>query len=267
MILAKESNNGLLLGMVKLTPLLRLLHLTLFWLGLSLPTVAGEVTVAVASNFLTTAEKIAEGFSADTGHQVHIVNGSTGTLYAQIINGAPYDLFLSADQDRVLALADAGRLLEGHHKPYALGHLVLYAAKTGVLTKDIQTSLATEAAHHFAMADPALAPYGRAASQVLAHLEVSNLIRQKAVLGANIGQTFGFVKTGNAPMGFVARAQVVGQDGDWLQVPSQLHAPIIQEVGVLAYAQGNDAALAFYDHLSRPAVQAILPEFGYSVPE
>lgn len=258
--------------MVILTRFFILLRLTLVWLGLSLPAVAGEVTVAVASNFLTTAQTIADGFRADTGHRVHIVNGSTGTLYAQIINGAPYDVFLSADQERVLQLAKADRLFMGRHKPYAVGSLVLYAANSGVLGDDIQTSLASVDVHHFAMADPALAPYGRAASEVLNHLAVSGAIRQKAVLGANIGQTFGFVKTGNAPVGFVARAQALGGGGgggggEWLDVSADFHRPIIQAAGLMTRAADNPAATAFYDYLSRPAVTDLLSNAGYAVPQ
>jgi len=237
------------------------------WLGLTSVAMAGEVTVAVASNFLTTVQKIADGFTADTGHQVHIVNGSTGTLYAQISIGAPYDVFLSADQERVLRLADAGRLLEGAHKPYALGTLVLYARKSDLLGDDIQSSLMSASAHHFAMADPELAPYGRAAIEVLAHLGLTDLIDQKAVLGANIGQTFGFVKTGNAPVGFVALSQAMQVGGEWLDIPTRYYTPIIQEAGLLAFAKDNAAAKAFYDHLSNDSVTKILTMSGYEAPE
>ena len=246
---------------------LKLLRLALVGVSFSGVALAGDVTVAVASNFLTTAQKIADGFHAETGHSVHIVNGSTGTLYAQIIHGAPYDVFLSADQMRVLLLAEAGKLLKARHKPYAMGGLVLYAGKSGVLSKDILSSLAADNVHHFAMADPALAPYGRAGSEVLAHLKVSDLIREKAVLGANIGQSFGFVITGNAPVGFVARSQALEVGGDWLEVSASYHAPIIQEVGLLARAEGNAAAIAFYEHLSSSVVQGILSASGYEVPQ
>lgn len=249
------------------TPFLKLLRITLVWFSLTGAVLAGDVTVAVASNFLTTAQKIADEFHAGTGHQVHIVNGSTGTLYAQIINGAPYDLFLSADQKRVLLLAKAGKLLKNRHKPYAVGRLVLYARKSGLLGRDISNNLAADRVHHFAMADPALAPYGRAANQVLAHLRVPEGVRKKAVFGANIGQAFGFVQTGNAPVGFVAQSQALQVGGDWLDVPTDYYAPIIQEVGLLSHADGNAAALAFYAHLSSPEVQAMLPAFGYQVPQ
>ena len=253
--------------MIKSAPILKAMQIALVWLGLTGAALAGELTVAVASNFLTTVQKIADGFMADTGHQVHIVNGSTGTLYAQISIGAPYDVFLSADQERVLRLAEAGKLLEGAHKAYALGGLVLYARKSGILGEDIQSSLMPASVHHFAMADPELAPYGRAAYEVLAHLGLTDMIEQKAVLGANIGQTFGFVKTGNAPVGFVALSQAQAVGGEWLDIPASSYTPIIQEAGLLAFAKGNTAAKAFYDHLSSEAVTKTLTMSGYGAPE
>ncbi len=253
--------------MVLRTPFLKTVQIALMLLGLTGAAMAGEVTVAVASNFLSTVQKIADGFTANTGHQVHIVNGSTGTLYAQISIGAPYDVFLSADQERVLRLADAGHLLDGAHKPYALGGLVLYARKSGILGDDIQTSLSAAKVHHFAMADPELAPYGRAASQVLAHLGLTEMIGQKAVLGANIGQAFGFVSTGNATVGFVAMSQALKVGGEWLDIPASYYAPIVQEAGLLARAKDNAAAKVFYDHLSSDAVAKTLMMSGYGVPE
>ena len=243
------------------------LIVSVLWLGLTGAVWAGEVTVAVASNFLTAAQNIADGFEGQTGHKVRIVNGSTGTLYAQITKGAPYDVFLSADQERVFRLAKTDRLLDGAHKPYALGALVLYARSTGILDADIQTSLARADIRHFAMADPALAPYGRAAAEVLAQLDLVGVVDGKAVLGANIGQTFGFVQTGNAQIGFVALSQAVVVDGDWLDIPASSYAPIVQEAGLLAYADGNAAARAFYDHLSSDAAMKILLSSGYGAPE
>jgi len=253
--------------MVTRTQILKMMQIALIWFGLTGAARAGEVTVAVASNFLTTVQKIADDFTRHSGHKVHIANGSTGTLYAQVKIGAPYDVYLSADQARVLLLAKSDGLLDGAHKPYALGRLVLYAPAKGILAKDIPNSLSQTAVHHFAMADPDLAPYGRAAYQVLSHLDLTDMIRQKAVLGGNIGQTFGFVKTGNAPVGFVALSQALSVGGDWLEMPANSYAPIVQEAGLLAHAKGNAAAKAFYDHLSSAAVKQTLIQSGYGVPE
>ena len=228
---------------------------------------AGEVTVAVASNFLPAMQEIGAQFSQETGHTLRIVNGSTGTLFAQISKGAPYDVFLSADTARVTKLAKAGKLLEGAGKPYALGTLVLYARDKGVLADDIPSSLLRDDLRHFAMADPATAPYGLAASQVLQSLELGDLVAQKAVIGANIGQTFGFVKTGNAEIGFVALSQAITVGGEWLDIPPDTYAPIVQGAGLLLHAKGNDAAREFYDYLSADAARKVLVKSGYGVPE
>lgn len=257
--------------MVNSAHILKAMRVALLWLGLTgagfAGEVTGDVTVAVASNFLTAVQQIADGFEVQTGHRVRIVNGSTGTLYAQITKGAPYDVFLSAYQERVFLLAQTDKLLDGAHKPYALGALVLYARSTGILGADIKTSLARSDIRHFAMADPALAPYGRAAAEVLVRLELAGVVGEKAVLGANIGQTFGFIKTGNAQIGFVALSQAVAMEGDWLDIPASYYAPIVQEAGLLAHADGNAAALAFYHHLSSDAVMEILRASGYGAPE
>ncbi len=228
---------------------------------------AGEVTVAVASNFLPAMQEIGAQFRQETGHSLRIVNGSTGTLFAQISKGAPYDVFLSADMARVTKLAEAGKLLDGAGKPYALGALVLYARDKGVLGRDIPSSLLRDDLRHFAMADPATAPYGLAASQVLQSLELGDLVAQKAVIGANIGQTFGFVKTGNAEIGFVALSQAMAVGGEWLDISPEIYAPIVQGAGLLLHAKGNDAAREFYDYLSGNAARAVLVKAGYGVPE
>jgi len=242
-------------------------QMAVLWLVLSEGVIAGETTVAVASNFLPAMQELAERFSTETGHDVHIVNGSTGTLFAQISKGAPYDVFLSADTERVTTLAEADKLLIGQGKPYAIGTLVLYARDKGVLADDIRGSLLRDNLRHFAMADPATAPYGLAASQVLQSLELGDLVAQKAVIGANIGQTFGFVKTGNAELGFVALSQAMAIGGEWLDIPPDTYAPIVQGAGLLVHAKGNDAAREFYDYLSGDTARAVLVEAGYGVPE
>ncbi len=253
--------------MIEFARLLKTVFAALLGLALGGPGLAGEVTVAVASNFLTTVQELARGFQAETGHNVHIVNGSTGTLYAQISKGAPYDVFLSADQARVLMLVDADKLLDGNQKPYAHGKLVLYARDKGALAEDIRASLTSKTLRHFAMADPSTAPYGLAARQALEHMGLESVIEEKAVLGANIGQTFGFVKTGNAEIGFVALSQAMAMGGEWLDIPPDAYAPIVQGAGLLIHAKGNAAAREFYDYLSGDAARAVLVKSGYGVPE
>lgn len=229
--------------------------------------VAGEVTVAVASNFLGTVQKIAKQFQMDTGHTVNLVNGSTGTLFAQIIRGAPYDLFLSADRHRVLLLNDAGKLLDGAHKPYALGKLVLFARDIDKLSGNIENSLKADDIRHFSMADSTTAPYGLAADQVLAALNLSGLIKQKAVIGTNIGQTFNFIATGNAELGFVALSQANQTDGKWIGISEELYDPIVQEVGLLGRSADNEVAKEFYDYLTSDTADALIISAGYGVPD
>jgi len=253
--------------MIRFAYLLKSVFAALFGLAFAGPVLAGEVTVAVASNFLTTMQDLARDFQAETGHTVRIVNGSTGMLYAQISKGAPYDVFLSADQVRVLMLVDVGKLLNGNQKPYALGKLVLYARGKGVLAEDIRASLTNKTLRHFAMADPSTAPYGLAARQVLEHIGLESVIEEKAVLGANIGQTFGFVKTGNAEIGFVALSQAMAMGGEWLDISPDAYSPIVQGAGLLIHAKGNEAAREFYDYLSGDAAHAVLVKSGYGVPE
>lgn len=224
---------------------------------------AAEVTVAVASNFLDTAQRLTARFEAQTGHQVRLVNGATGALFAQIHSGAPYDLFLSADVARVARLEAEGMLAGAGRKPYALGQLVLYARRAPALGPDVAGSLRAETTRHFAMADPALAPYGRAAEEVLAALDPDGLIAGKAVIGTNVGQAHAFVATGNAEMGFVALAQVIDADGVWIVVPATLYAPIVQEAGLLARAEANPGARALFDYLTGPEAQAIITRSGY----
>jgi len=223
--------------------------------------------VAVASNFLHTAQEIAKQFQTDTGHSVNLVNGSTGTLFAQISHGAPYDLFLSADQHRVLLLNDAGKLLDGAHKPYALGKLVLFARDIDKLSGNIENSLKADDIRHFAMADATTAPYGLAADQVLAALNLSGLIKQKAVIGTNIGQTFNFIATGNAELGFVALSQANQTDGKWIGISEELYEPIVQEVGLLGRSADNEAAKEFYDYLTSDTADALIISAGYGVPD
>ncbi|HHI71089.1 MAG TPA: molybdate ABC transporter substrate-binding protein [Rhodobacteraceae bacterium] len=243
-----------------------LLRAAVLLLTLPNSVMAGEITVAVASNFLTTINKLARSFENSTGHHLRIVNGSTGALYAQISKGAPYDVFLSADQQRIDMLGASGHLLEGAQKPYALGILVLYARDPGYLRKDVAGSLQNPALRHFAMADPSTAPYGRAAREVLDNLELPELAETKAVLGANVGQAFGFVRTGNAELGFVALSQAVAEGGEWIDIPEGLYQPVIQQAGLLTASRGNEPAHMFYDFLSSETARGIIKASGYGVP-
>lgn len=225
---------------------------------------AGQVTVAVAANFLTTAQALAETFTAETGDEVALVHGSTGKLYAQIIAGAPYDLLLSADAARPALLEQAGRIVPGQRKTYALGRLALvYGAATppGTLDDLLSRDL------RLAIADPAIAPYGAAAAEVLQTVRGKDGWRRDLVYGESVGQAFAFVATGNAQAGLVGLAQARDHAGDLriIAVRADRHAPIRQDAVLLARAQDHAAARRFFGFLSSPAALKIIAASGYEV--
>jgi len=228
---------------------------------------AEEVTVAVASNFLPTLKKISKVFEAKTGNRLRLVNGSSGMLYAQIVNGAPYDLFLSADQDRIDRLQKAGLLKVEGRKTYAVGRLVVYAPDIGIIQHDLRETLSQSTVRRFALASPDLAPYGRAAWQVLESLHLTGLAAKKAVFGNSVAQTFSFLHSRGADVGFVALSQVKGMDGEWQELSAKLYDPILQDAGLLARDRSNAAAKAFFDYLSNPQVRSLIRQAGYGIPE
>lgn len=240
----------------------RLAILLTFWL--SLPAGAETVTVAVASNFLVTARDIEAVFEAETGHEVELVHGSTGKLFAQVRSGAPFDVFLSADQARPARLAEVGLVVD--IKPYAVGRLALVHG-AGVAPTDLDTILA-RADLRFAIADPAVAPYGLAARDVLRD-RLGEGWDANVVLGESVGQAFAFVATGNADAGLVALSQPRTYDGEiWvLPIPASAHASILQDAALLTRAADNAAAQAFYEFLGTDFVGFILQDAGYALPQ
>lgn len=225
---------------------------------------AGEVTVALASNVYEPMQEIAQVFEAETGHEVRLVNGSTGKLFAQIQRGAPFDLFLAADQARPALLAEAGGTL-GPPVTYATGKLVLWSADPERVLDE--STLQRAAFRRLAIAEPTLAPYGLAAQQTLDALGQWDMLSDKLVMGENIGQTFAFAATGNAELGLVALSYVLspsnpGPKAGWV-VPGNLHDPIHQDMVVLSYAAQNGAALDFAAFLGGKTAKDILARFGY----
>jgi molybdate transport system substrate-binding protein len=224
---------------------------------------AGQVTVAVAANFLTTAREIAEVFEADGGDNVVLVPGSSGKLYAQIIAGAPFDVFLSADVARPERLQRDGLDAPGGRLTYALGRLALvhrnplkYKSLDDLLTQDLR----------LAIADPKIAPYGVAAADLLQSVRGADW-RRGVVYGESVGQAFAFVATGNVDAGLVGLAQVRAFDGRLtvLPVPADRHAPIRQDAVLLARAADNPAARRFFDSLTTPGMREIIVNAGYEV--
>jgi len=190
----------------------------------------GDVTVAVASNFSRTAAELAARFAGTTGTTVRISNGSTGKLYAQIVNGAPYDLFLSADTRRPELLERAGIAVAGSRFTYASGSLVLWSRNPRFKTEACRETLARGDYRHIALANPATAPYGNAAREFLIAIRSWETARHKAVYGESVGQALHFVASGNATIGLVARSQTADPElpeatCSW-PVPTDLHGPI-----------------------------------------
>jgi len=230
---------------------------------------AGEARIAVAANFAAPAARIGAAFAAASGHRIEVVTGSTGKLYAQIANGAPFDVLLAADDKTPARLAQEGRATSDTRFTYAVGRLVLWSARPGIVG-DGGNVLKTDAFRHLAVANPRLAPYGRAAAETLAALGLGEALRPRLVVGENIAQAHQFVASGNAEIGFVALSQVV-RDGaiasgsGWI-VPDSLHAPIRQDAILLAHGAGNPTATAFLDWLRGSEARQTIRSFGYDLP-
>lgn len=227
-------------------------------------TQAGQVMVAVAANFTEAAEEIGSAFEAATGHEVTYSFGSTGQLYTQITQGAPFEVFLAADQARPEKAVTDGLAVPDTRFTYAEGRLVLWSADPALIADGPQV-LSNPDLDHVAIADPATAPYGAAAVEALQGLGLYAELAPKLVQGKSITQTYQFVVTGNAPVGFVALSQVVNDHSgsSWI-VPAQLYAPISQDAVLLKTGEGNDAATAYLDFLKSPEARGIIEGFGYS---
>lgn len=228
---------------------------------LSASTVADDITVAVASNFITPMEKLVVDFEQKYAHKVTLVSGSSGRFYAQIRHGAPFDLFLSADHEKPQKLIDDGLALSGSLFTYAYGRLVLWSAEAGQTIN--ATSLAAEF-DYLAIANAKLAPYGKAAKEALIQLGLEKATRSKWVVGENISQTYQFVVSENAKFGFIAASQWQGTGSGWL-VPESLHQPIQQDAVILTRAKDNNAVLALVEYLQSPAAAVIIQDYGYQV--
>ncbi|NMF89159.1 molybdate ABC transporter substrate-binding protein [Aromatoleum petrolei] len=227
---------------------------------------AAEVSVAVAANFTAPMQKIAAVFERDTGHKARLAFGATGKFYAQIRNGAPFELFLSADDTTPAKLEEDGSAVAGSRFTYAIGKLVLWSAQAGVVD-DQGEVLKRGAFAHLAVANPKTAPYGAAALEVLRKLGVAEALAPKLVTGENIAQTHQFVATGNAELGFVALSQVWAEGrlsggSAWL-VPAELHAPLRQDAVILAKGRDNPAARALVEYLRGAKAAAIIKSYGY----
>ena len=225
---------------------------------------AGVASVAVAANFTAPAKLIAADFKAATGDTVLLSFGSSGQFVTQIVNGAPYDVLLSADIDHVRQAQKAGVTVPGSAFPYATGHLVLWS-ENPALVDDQGRILARGNFAHVAIADPRLAPYGLAAEQFLKNQGLWAAVAPKLVTGTSIAQTYNFIKTGNASLGFVARSQVIGKkEGSEWEIPDTTLAPIVQQAVLLKHGADNDTARKFLAFLKSPQALAVILKFGYN---
>jgi len=237
----------------------------IFALALALfasPAHAETLNAAVAANFTAVAEELAAMFGKETGDEVVLSFGSTGQLYAQISQGAPFDVFLAADDERPGIAIRQGLAVEGTDFTYAVGRLVLYSPSLDVTAGEAALGGDFD---KLAIADPQAAPYGAAAVETLEALDLYDALRPKLVTGENISQTLQFVESGNAELGFVAMSQVIGKTYQW-QVPAELYSPIRQDAVLLAHGTQNAAARAFLDFLRSPQAVAVIEAAGYSVP-
>lgn len=226
---------------------------------------AGETKVAVAANFTDAAREIAARFKARTGHDATLSFGSSGQFYTQIANGAPYEVFLSADGERPQKAEAEGLAVPGARFTYATGRLVLFSRTPGLV--DAKGAVLSRGGFDkLAIADPKAAPYGQAAVETLTRLKLYDALKPKIVQGASITQAFQYVQTGAAELGFVALSQVAGEKGGsrWL-VPAGDHAPIEQQAVLLKTGQSNEAAKAFLAFLKSAEAKAIIRRYGYEV--
>ncbi|MGI9248183.1 MAG: molybdate ABC transporter substrate-binding protein, partial [Woeseiaceae bacterium] len=228
------------------------------------------VTVAVASNFARPAAEISAAFTENSKVAVRISSGSTGKLYAQIINGAPFDVFLSADAERPLLLEESGLIVSGSRRSYAIGSLVVWSRDERLRGKDCRQSLEQGEYGRLALANPATAPYGAAAVEFLKAAGLWEAASPRAVFGENIAQTLQFVATGNATLGLVAGSQTNNPElpsatCTW-SVPASSHATLYQQAVLLKRARGNDGAQRFVEFLGSAVATEIIGRSGYRVP-
>jgi molybdate transport system substrate-binding protein len=233
---------------------------------LSAPAQADEVQVAVAANFTAPMKLIAADFEKDTGHKAVLTFGATGKFYAQITNGAPFEVFLAADDETPAKLEKEGVAVNGSRFTYATGKLVLWSVQPGMV--DAQGEVLKKGGFKkIAIAAPRLAPYGAAAVETMTKLGLQAALEPRLVQGESIGQTFSFISTGNAELGFIALSQVyeggkIKSGSAWI-VPENLHSPIRQDAVLLAKAKDNQAAAQLMAFLKTDKARAVIRSFGY----
>lgn len=226
---------------------------------------AGDASVAVAANFTAPAKEIAALYKDRTGYTIDLSFGASGQFYTQITQGAPFDIFLSADDERPKKAVKEGYGVAGTEYTYAIGKLVLWSATPGLV--DANGDILKKGTFaHLALANPKTAPYGAAGVETMKALGVYPALESKIVTGESIGQTYQFILSKNAQLGFVALSQVIEQKGgsQWM-IPQKLYSPIIQDAVLLKHGQNNVVAKGFYAFLKTKQVAEIIKRYGYEL--
>ena len=244
-------------------------YLPLSLLLLAAPSYAEVLTVAVASNIARPAHDIAERFQEVSEHTVRVTTASTGKLYAQIVNGAPFDILLAADRERPRLLEESGAAVAETSFTYAIGALTLWSRDEELAGTDCREQLTRLGSKKLAVANPLTAPYGVASRQFLEGEGLWSITQPQLVFGENISQTLHFVVSGNASLGLIARSQALDArlpepSCQW-PVPHAMHEPLEQQAVLLSRAAKNDAATDFIAFLQSPAARKIIVEHGYTV--
>ena len=236
----------------------------LLWLGFAGCAEAAKTHVAVAANFTEPAREIAARFREKTGHEAVLIFGASGAFFTQITHDAPFEVFLSADEERPRLAVEKGFAVPESRFTYAIGKLVLWSRVLDVT--DGKATLSAGKFSKLAIANPNSAPYGAAAVETMTALGVFDALQRKLVRGNSISQAFQFVDTRNAELGFVALAQLHGVTAGtrWL-VPENLHSPIRQDAVLLKRGANDEASKAFMAFLKEPEVRTIIESFGYSI--
>ena len=225
---------------------------------------AAQTMVAVAANFTDAAKEIAAAYKAKTGNEAVLSFGASGQFYTQITQGAPFEVFLSADDERPRKAIAEGYGVDGSAFTYAVGKLVLWSKQPGLVQGE--ATLANASFDKLSICNPVAAPYGAAAVETMKSLNLYDTLQPKLVVGANISQAFQFVQTGNAEIGFVALSQVIDDKaGSQWMVPQNLYAPIRQDAVLLKRGAGNEAAAGFLTFLRGSEATAIIRKYGYEI--
>lgn len=245
----------------------RALGLLLIVVGCAGPADAEEVTVAVAANFLPAFRAITIEFEQATEHRITTIAGASGKFYSQITHGAPFDVFFSADQERPQRLEEEGAAVKGSRFTYAIGRLILWSPDAALVTGE--QTLRSAPFNHLAMANPQVAPYGVAARQVMMKLGLWDQLQSRIVHGESLGQTMGFITSGNAELGFIALSQAldpaITQAGSRWDIPLDLYDPINQDVVLLTKGRSNPGAEALLVFVRGADARRVIERFGYGL--